>query len=211
MAYMAVIVQIFFRMSSQSPAAAPPHCQLRSAVSGIRIVKEELHLRVAAMATYALEGAVERVVAAGRTIRTSLIDKDVASIEKKLESAIADINQLQRNYTDSMKMNAKLQAEVEGLNLHIKALEEAEISFTQCAAMVESQDESQDEKEEEKAHVDADEDVADKEENTPVMDEHDEHVGETQMATDNTQGDWDMEHLHLDDMYIILIWNYFLF
>ena len=142
---MAVIVQIFFRMSSQSsqssPATPPLHCQLRGAVSGIRTVKEELHMRVAAMATYALEGSVERVVTAGRTIRAYLLDRDLASIEKKVESTISDSNKLYTKYTEAITLNAKLQTEVDGLHLRLKALEKAaEVSFPQSSALIESQE-----------------------------------------------------------------------
>ena len=95
-------------------------------------------MRVAAMATFATEGSTEMVVTAGRHLRAIVVDKDLASLENKIATVIGDSGQLHRKYTDAMKQVAELKGEVEELREKLKVIEDMEMSFSQCADIVDS-------------------------------------------------------------------------
>ena len=131
-------------MASEPPAkiAPPPHCQLRSILSNIQHVKENLHLSVAAMATYASEGNVERVIALSKSLRNAVIAKDFCAIESKIEASIAQVNSTHRKFIQEQKENLELKSQIKTLQLQIKKLEYEELSFTQAGDLVDANEDT---------------------------------------------------------------------
>ncbi len=98
----------------------PPHCQIRSTISQLQTVRNDVNRSLAAMSMFCQEGDLETVSAEAKRLRLSF-QKDVGSLTNKLEHVLVDLAAMKSE-------NTSLRREITALKTQIKDLKDVEIT-----------------------------------------------------------------------------------
>ena len=70
-------------MATPKKMMAPPHCQLRSAVTGLKCLKDNMMRSLAAIQTYASEGRLPRAGSGGKQTCETIARRSIRGIDTK--------------------------------------------------------------------------------------------------------------------------------
>ena len=117
-------------MATPKKMIAPPHCQLRSAVTGLKCLKDNMMRSLAAIQTYASEGYREQAVGESKHVR-QLLEGQSRELIQNLEDLINELKMQHRK-------NLELKSNCEQLKKKIQCFENEDMYFSQACATEDS-------------------------------------------------------------------------